>query len=182
VAGTTRSSTHGYDAWVLKLNSDGTVAWQKSYGDGGTQYAYSIQQTSDGGYIVGVGGAGVSDFWVLKLNSDGTVFWQKTYGGADYDWAHSIQQTSDGGYIVAGLTLSFGAGNGDFWVLKLASDGTVPFNPASGAQMADTNATVANTSASVANTTATVTDTSATVTDTNATVSDTNATVEQQAP
>ena len=72
------------NAWVLKLDSDGTVDWQKTYGGTSYDYAYSIQQTADGGYIV----AGhtqfmvqANDAWVLKLNSDGTVAWQKTYGG-----------------------------------------------------------------------------------------------------
>ena len=115
---------------VLKLNSDGTVAWQqKAYGETGYEYANSIQQTSDGGYIMA--GIGIdfdridSDFLVLKLNSDGRIAWQKTYGGTSYDYASSIQQTSDEGYIVVGNTYSFGTGSGDFWILKLNSDGTV---------------------------------------------------------
>ena len=103
-----------YDLLVLKLNPDGTVAWQKTYGGSQSDYAYSIQQTSDGGYIVAGGtvsfGAGGSDFWILKLDSDGSVAWQKTYGGLNDDYAQSIQQTSDGGYIVAGNTHSSGAG------------------------------------------------------------------------
>ncbi len=68
-----------FDFWILKLNSDGTVAWQKSYDEGGWNRARSIEQTADGGYIVA--GEGDSSLWVLKLNADGTVAWQKTYGG-----------------------------------------------------------------------------------------------------
>jgi len=129
VAGYTGSSGAGLaDFWVLKLKSDGTVDWQKTYGGGGYDSASSIQQTSDGGYIVaGVTtsfGAGGYDFWVLKLDGSGNVQWQKTYGGTGNDYANSIQQTTDGGYIVAGVTTSFGAG-GDFWVLKLDSSGNV---------------------------------------------------------
>jgi uncharacterized delta-60 repeat protein len=186
VAGHTGSFGAGDgDFWVLKLKSDGTVSWQKRYG---AEYddAYSIQQTSDGGYIVAgytrPFGAGIYDFWVLKLKSDGTVSWQKTYGSAGDDFAYSIQQTTDGGYIVAGETDFSDADSGDFWVLKLRSDGTISFNPASGAQMADTNAVPVDTNCAMADTTATAVDTSATVTDTNATVVDTNATVQQQAP
>ena len=188
VAGYTESfGASGWDFWVLKLNSDGTVAWQKAYSGAGDEQANSIRQTTDGGYIVAGGtssfGASSADFWILKLNSDGTASWQKRYGGANYDYAYSIQQASDGGYIVAGETYSFGVGYyPDFWLLKLNSDGTIAFNPASGAQMADTNAVPVDTSATVADTTATVTNTSATVTDTNATVVDTDATIEQQAP
>jgi uncharacterized delta-60 repeat protein len=119
----------GTDAWVLKLNPDGTVAWQKTYGETGTDMANSIQQTSDGGYIVAGRsssfGAGVNDAWVLRLNPDGSVAWQMTYGDTGHDYANSVQQTSDGGYIVAGYSYSFGAGGGDAWVLKLDPDGTV---------------------------------------------------------
>src|SRR3989338_8134247 len=117
------------DFLVLKLNSDGRIAWQKTYGGTKSDSASSIQQTSDEGYIV-VGntysfGTGSGDFWILKLNSYGTVAWQKTYGVTSYDYASSIQQTSDEGYIVVGNTYSFGTGSGDFWILKLNSDGTV---------------------------------------------------------
>jgi uncharacterized delta-60 repeat protein len=187
VAGFTYSfDTDDYDYWVLKLNSNGSVAWQKRYGGTEPEHAHSVYPTSDGGYIVAGHtqsfGAICDDAWVLKLNSDGTVAWQKRYGGTDYDYAYSIQQTSDGGYIVGGETRSFGAGYSDVWVLKLNSAGTILFNPASGAHVTDTNAVPVDTNCTVANTTATVANTSATVTDTDATVTDTDATVEQQAP
>jgi uncharacterized delta-60 repeat protein len=194
VAGYTESfGSGGRDFWVLKLKPDdalvpsnnGAVDWQYSYGGANDDQASSIQQTSDGGYIVAgytdSFGSGGRDFWVLKLNSDGTVSWQKTYGGASLDCATSIRQTSDG-YIVAGYTESFGSGGRDFWVLKLNSNGTIAFDQASGAQVVSTSVTPADTSASVvADTTATEADTSASVTDTKATVVDTNATVRQQA-
>ncbi|HHT9134177.1 MAG TPA: hypothetical protein ACFYD2_04680 [Candidatus Avalokitesvara rifleensis] len=132
VAGSTRSFGSGSaDIWILKLRSDGSVEWQKSYGGDGYDNAYSIQQTKDGGYIVAgltkSFGTGEDDICVLKLKADGAVDWQKTYGGDRYDEAHSVQQTKDGGYIVAGWTDSFGAGPGDrdAWILKLRSDGTV---------------------------------------------------------
>src|SRR3990167_5906487 len=117
------------DIWVLKLRADGAVEWQKTYGGGGVDWANSIQQTSDGGYIVAgwtqPSDARSQDFCILKLKPYGTVEWQKTYGGDSSDWANSIQQTSDGGYIVAGRTWSFGVGEEDVWVLKLWPDGTV---------------------------------------------------------
>jgi uncharacterized delta-60 repeat protein len=117
------------DAWVLKLNPDGTVAWQKTYGGTGGDVSYSVQQTPDGGYIAGGSsnsfGAGNGEAWILKLNPDGTVAWQKTYGETGWDYADSVQQTADGGYIVGGSSSSFGAGNYDYWVLKLDPDGTV---------------------------------------------------------
>jgi len=129
VGGETSSFGANTEVWVLKLDADGNIQWQKTYGGGGDDVAHSIQQTSDGGYIVAGEtdsfGAGFADFWVLKLDSNGEVLWQKTYGGGEDDIAHSIQQTSDGGFIVAGETASFGAGFADFWVLKLDSNGDI---------------------------------------------------------
>ena len=108
VAGSTSSSgAGGSDAWILKLNADGAVAWQKTYGGSNDDRADSIQQTADGGFIVAGStssfGAGGSDAWVLKLNADGAVAWQKTYGGSNDDRADSIRQAADGGLHRSGL-------------------------------------------------------------------------------
>jgi len=130
VAGDTSTFGAGSrDIWLLKLDSNGGVAWQKTYGGEGTDGASAMQQTSDGGYVV-VGetysfGAGGGDFWVLKLDSSGDIDWQRAYGGTGSDEASAVQQTADDGYVVVGETHSFGAGNSDFWVLKLDSDGDV---------------------------------------------------------
>jgi uncharacterized delta-60 repeat protein len=151
VAGYTNSFGAGHsDFWILKLNSDGTVAWQKTYGGSDDEEAYSIQQTSDGGYIV----AGTTtpmaptnyDFWVLKLNSDGTVAWQKTYGGSGNEFLTSIQQTQDGGYIVAGWSDSSGAGSYDLWVLKLNPDGSIAWQKTYGGPYIDRANSVQQTS------------------------------------
>jgi uncharacterized delta-60 repeat protein len=141
VAGMTESFGAGYaDIWVLKLDSNGDVQWQKTYGGPGNDGAYSIRQTADGGYIVSGEysfGAGYVDIWVLKLDSNGNVQWQKTYGGPDWDTAYSIQQTSDGGYIVAGWTASFGAGVSDLWVLKLDPNGNIQWQKTYGGSAND---------------------------------------------
>ncbi|MFA5778239.1 MAG: hypothetical protein WC870_01990, partial [Candidatus Paceibacterota bacterium] len=124
VAGSTSFGAGSNDFWVLKLDPSGNITWEKTYGGVGSDIAYSIQQTTDGGYVV----AGISnfDYWILKLDSAGAITWQKTYGGASGDTAKSIQQTADGGYIIAGETYSFGAGsNEDYWVLKLDSAGAI---------------------------------------------------------
>ncbi len=151
VAGYTLSfGAENDDIWVLKLSSTGTVDWQKTYGGSSDDYAQSIQQTSDGGYIVAgytlSFGAGGSDIWVLKLSSSGTIEWQKTYGGGSGDYAPSIQQTSDGGYIIAGITSSFGAGGGDVWVLKLSSTGTVEWQKRYGGSLYDRSYSIQQTS------------------------------------
>jgi uncharacterized delta-60 repeat protein len=152
VAGMTTSfGAGGIDVWVLKLDSSGGVTWQKTYGGAGEDWAWSIQQTSDGGYIVGGWttsyGAGMDDAWVLKLNSTGGVTWQKTYGGIYDDRVYSVQQTSDGGYIVAGYTDSSGDGQNDhIWVLKLNSTGGVTWQKTYGGSSSDEAYSVKQTS------------------------------------
>ena len=129
------------DDWVLKLNADGSPVWRKTYGVFLGGYDQSVHQTADGGYVVAGTtynfGPSENDAWVLKLNADGSVAWQKSYGGSREDRAHSIQQTADGGFIIAGLTLSFGAGNYDAWVLKLNADGSIAWQKTYGGSQYD---------------------------------------------
>jgi hypothetical protein len=132
-------SNHGdWDYWIVKLDGLGNIIWQKCLGGSSTDYAYSVQQTADGGYIVAGytssndgnvtngGYHGANDYWVVKLDGLGNIVWQKCLGGSSTDYAYSIQQTADSGYIVAGSTNS-NDGNvsgkhalDDFWVLKLS--------------------------------------------------------------
>ncbi len=138
---------HGnYDAWVVKLDRDGNVIWKKALGGSGSDEAYSVQQTTDEGYIVAgytnssdgdvSGNHGGYDAWVVKLSNTGDIVWQKTLGGSNNDGAYSIQQTSDGGYIVAGYTSSndgdvSGSRKGeDLWVVKLNKDGDIAWEKA----------------------------------------------------
>ena len=136
------SGNHGYsDYWIVKSNSTGSIVWQKCLGGSRGDYASSVQQTSDGGFIVAgwtwsndgdvSGNHGGSDYWVVKLNSSGRIVWQKCLGGSDDDGASSIQQTSDGGFIVAGVTesndgdVSGNHGGKDCWVVKLNPSGDI---------------------------------------------------------
>ncbi|HWQ66085.1 MAG TPA: PEGA domain-containing protein [Methanospirillum sp.] len=151
-----------YDYWVVKLNSVGTIVWQKCLGGTGTDEARSIQQTSDGGYIVAgysdsrngdlYGFHGADDYWVVKLSSVGTIEWQKCLGGSYYDKAYSIQQTSDGGYIVTGYTSSdngdvAGRHNySDYWVVKLNSVGTIVWQKCLGSNSSDDARSIQQTS------------------------------------
>ncbi len=142
VAGSTYSFGASVDFLVIKLDASGAVSWAKTYGgSSGDDWAYSIQQTSDGGYIVAgytdSFGEGFYDLFVIKLDASGAVSWKKTYGGSSYDRAFSIQQTSDGGYIVAGYTNSFGAGNNDILIIKLDADGTVSWAKTYGGSSGD---------------------------------------------
>jgi PKD repeat protein len=132
-----------YDFWVVKLNATGDTTWTKCFGGSSYDYARSIQQTTDGGYIVAgytksndgdVSGFNDStDYWIVKLNATGDTTWTKSLGGSNYDDAHSIQQTTDGGYIVAGYTysndgdVSGNHGGADFWVVKLSDSCSTDF-------------------------------------------------------
>lgn len=130
------SGNHGgVDVWIVKLNSAGNKVWQRCLGGSGTDWVYSIQQTTDGGYIAAgytfsndgdvSGNHGATDVWVVKLDGSGNKVWQRCLGGSAFDRAYSIQQTVDGGYIVAGCTnsndgdVSGTIGSGDAWIVKL---------------------------------------------------------------
>ena len=102
-----------------------TRTYGGSYGDGGS----SVQQTTDGGYII-TGytesyGAGSSDVYLIKTNANGDSVWSQTFGGSFNDKGYSVQQSSDDGYIIAGYTEPYGAGSGDVYLIRLDSEGTL---------------------------------------------------------
>jgi len=136
------SGNHGgYDYWVVKLDSIGNLQWQKCLGGSFSDWAHSIQQTTDGGYVVAGGtesfngdvtsNHGDFDYWIVKLDNIGNIQWQKSFGGTSFDFAYSIQQTTDGGFVVAGRTnsndgdVSGNHGGHDYWVVKLDSIGNI---------------------------------------------------------
>jgi uncharacterized delta-60 repeat protein len=121
VAGRTRSFGAGnYDIFLIKTNASGNVQWAKTYGGADWDEAFSVRQTSDGGYIVAGRtwsfAAGVT--FLIKTDASGNVQWAKTYGGTP----HSVQQTSDGGYIVAGYSVS---GGGNVLLIKTDANGNL---------------------------------------------------------
>ncbi|WP_158267659.1 T9SS type A sorting domain-containing protein [Adhaeribacter arboris] len=144
----TEVSKGNYDYWVVKLKADGTIAWDKTIGGSGFDDFRSLQQTSDGGYILGgssdsepsgdktQASKGSADYWVVKLKADGTKEWDKTIGSSGFDDFRSLQQTSDGGYILGGISFSrpsgdkteVSKGNYDYWVVKLKADGTIAWD------------------------------------------------------
>ncbi|MFC1543114.1 leucine-rich repeat domain-containing protein [Candidatus Neomarinimicrobiota bacterium] len=128
IAGHTESYGAGdVDAWLIKTTYLGDISWTKTFGGSSIDISYSVQQTSDGGYILAgeteSSGAGDADAWLIKTDASGVLSWAKTYGGSDYDNAISVQQTSEGGYILAGQTDSYGAGGSDAWLVKTTASG-----------------------------------------------------------
>ena len=142
--------TNSYDFWLVKTDASGNQQWNKTYGGSGSDGAFSVQQTSDGGYIIAGHttsfGAGSYDFWLVKTDASGNQQWNKTYGGSGSDEAFSVQQTSDGGYIVAGYTSSFGAGSYDFWLVKTDGSGNQEWNKTYGGSGSDGARSVEQTS------------------------------------
>jgi len=130
------------DILILKLNNDGEIQWQKIYGGNAEDYAYSIKETTDGGFIIAGAtssyGAGNLDALIIKLDQSGTIQWQKTYGEINYERAFSIEKTTDGGYVIGGRTNSFGAASGDFWILKLNNSGGIQWQRTYGGSAFDT--------------------------------------------
>ncbi|MDR2352367.1 MAG: T9SS C-terminal target domain-containing protein [Deltaproteobacteria bacterium] len=160
IAGTSNSNdgdvteNHGNnDYWIVKIDSLGTIQWQKSLGGSESDVANSIRQTSDGGYIIAgrtksndgdiTGNHGKNDSWIVKIDSEGAIQWQKSLGGSQFDEANSIRQTSDGGYIIAGESESYDGdvtvnhGRNDFWIVKLDSLGTIQWQKSLGGQRFD---------------------------------------------
>ena len=124
LAGYTDSYGVGYwHFWLVKINSNGNEQWSRTFG--GT-FAFSVQETADGGYILAgctySYSTGSYDFGLVKTDANGNEQWNKTFGGSKEDEAKSVQQTLDGGYILAGYTKSYGAGNSDFWLIKVKGE------------------------------------------------------------
>jgi hypothetical protein len=102
--------------------------WARTYGGAGVEQAYSVHQTSDGGFIVAgstsSSGAGGNDAWLVKLNPSGQIIWQKAYGTVGDDFSVGAQQTSDGGFIVSAFTGPSGFA-GSAWIFKTDAAGNV---------------------------------------------------------
>lgn len=136
-----------FDFWIIKLNAGGVKLWDKTFGGSAKDILTSLQQTADGGFILGghstsgvsgdksqpnYGPVNTPDYWIIKLDSAGNKVWDKTLGGTKTDELVVIKQTSDGGYILGGRSDSDIGGDkseaprymlSDFWIVKLDAAG-----------------------------------------------------------
>jgi hypothetical protein len=123
------SGLENSDAWVMKIDPSGDIAWQNSFGSDGKDLAASIARASDGGYIVAGWsdsfGDGTQDAWVIKLDGGGEVTWQNVYDGGAMDWAEAVVRCADGGAIVAGGTGEPESGPWSVWIFKLDARGSM---------------------------------------------------------
>ncbi|MBN2383333.1 choice-of-anchor D domain-containing protein [bacterium] len=114
------------DFLVMKLNSDGTVNWSRTYGE--QSQGRSVRQTVDGGYIVAgsyyLTSTSRYSVWVIKLDQSGDIVWQKMYGADSMnEFGKAIRQTTDGGFIVTGSYIPLLTDEG--WILKLDNQGSI---------------------------------------------------------
>ena len=135
---------------LMKITSSGALSWVRLYGGFSDDYGYSVQQTSDGGYIA-VGetfswGWGYTEIFVVKTSAAGQLTWSGAYGTSLIDQAFEIRQATDGGYAVAGYTNGAGAGYNECLLLKLSSAGSVQWAKTYGTPSFDYAFTVASTS------------------------------------
>ncbi|MFB0516362.1 MAG: PKD domain-containing protein [Candidatus Neomarinimicrobiota bacterium] len=140
ITGYTRS--YGVGGWLIKTDSNGETLWTSRFGGHGDDRGMSVQQTPDYGYII----AGYyydpiiadeSDVWLIKTDSNGDTLWIKTFGGTGGDATFSVQQTTDSGYIITGYTRSYGAGDGDVWLIKTDTNGDTLWTRTFGGSSAD---------------------------------------------
>lgn len=136
------TGNHGdNDYWIVKLDKTGALVWERSYGGSGSDRAFGISKTSDGGYIINgvsasadgdvTGNHGSTDYWVVKLDADGLLQWQHALGGSGDDFGRIAFELPDGGYMIGGRTNSpndgdvkENHGDYDYWLLKLDLSGT----------------------------------------------------------
>ena len=132
---------------MASLDDPPEEEWNKTFGGGMYDVGYSVQQTTDRGYILAGRtdsyGADGPDIWLIKTDSSGNKIWDKTFGGDNWDDCASVKHTTDGGYILTGFTASYGPG--DVWLIKTDSSGNLLWDKTFGGSEADWGVSVQQT-------------------------------------
>lgn len=130
IAGSISSKGSGnFDGWLIRLDRNGQLLWDRTFGGSQEDTFFAISATKDGGFaMVGstvAAGEGGGDGWLVRVNGKGEEQWSKTFGGENYDVLNSIVTTPEGEFIVAGHTRSKGPPGGGAWLLKIGAKGKV---------------------------------------------------------
>lgn len=140
VSGIKTSLNNGFlDFWVVRIDDNGNLLWEKSYGGTELESAVKIVATPDGGYLIaGLSlstqagyNFGAGDYQLMKIDSTGSLLWSKLYGGTDQEELFDLIPTSDGNYFLCGNSNSPISGNKassplgqeDIWVVKVDPNG-----------------------------------------------------------
>lgn len=119
------------DIMLIKVDGNGNKEWTSVFGDGKDEWAESMLQTEDGGYLIAGRtssyGSNLWDIWLIKTDENGNEMWNKTYGLWDMEWAETIIDTEDG-YVVGGKTTSTSTGHTYAWIIKINKDGNEMWN------------------------------------------------------
>ena len=135
--------------WLIKTDAIGEEEWNQTYGGLGSDGGESVQQTTDGGYMV-IGwtssyGGGITNVWLIKTDANGEEEWNQIYGGSIVEYGFSGQQTNDNGYIFTGWTNSYGSGGSDVWLIKTDANGEEEWNQTYGGSSEDSGYSVQQT-------------------------------------
>lgn len=133
------------DFWLIKTDANGNLHWNQTYDGGDDDRAYSLVETSDGGFAMvgdisysdGDTGNGWAKIWFVKTDQNGNLEWDKKFGGAGTDRAYSLVATSDGGYAITGFVDSFGAGWYDYWLIKIDQNGNLEWDKTYGGERSE---------------------------------------------
>lgn len=147
------NSKGSYDFWVLKINAEGTLLWQKSFGGSEVDVGYAIGTTEDGKYII-IGDArsndgditnakGNADLWMIQIDAIGNLIWEKSIGGTEFDTGRGIHKMNNGSFIITGNTrsndqdVSKNNGQADLWNIMINTNGDILWNTTAGGSVDD---------------------------------------------